>query len=131
MSTRCFTIYKIYKYSILFHHFVEFITSLVISFAQYKEYVICLISLSKCSDALPSFTCAKVVDNAWSICLVVSILIRLRPIPYGQKRLLRMLSLKEIFAFLLFIEVQDFFNNIKYFIWIFIFSNLFTINRVS
>ena len=79
MSTRCFTIFKIYKYSILFHHFVEFITPLVISFAQCKEYVICLISLSKFSDALPSFTCAKVVDNAWSICLVVSILIRLRP----------------------------------------------------
>ena len=36
--------------------------------------MICLISLSKFSDALPSFTCARAIYNFWSICLGVNIL---------------------------------------------------------
>ena len=53
--------------SILLYNFVEFIilmyTFLVISFAQYKEYIICLISISKFSDVLPAFTCARAIGN--------------------------------------------------------------------
>ena len=48
-------------------------TDLVISFAQYKEYVICLISFSKFSDVLLAFTCARAIGNVWSICLGVNI----------------------------------------------------------
>ena len=44
--------------SILFIEFIiSFYTFLVISFAQYKECMICLISFSKFSDILPAFTC--------------------------------------------------------------------------
>ena len=49
-------------------------TFLVISFAQYKEYTICLISLSKFSDVLLAFTCARAIGNLWSISLGVNIL---------------------------------------------------------
>ena len=53
--------------SILFYTFIEFIillyTFLVISFAQYKECIICLISFSKFSDALPAFTYASAIGN--------------------------------------------------------------------
>ena len=53
--------------SILFYNFIEFIillhTFIVISFAQYKEYIICLISFSRFPDVLPAFTCAGVVCN--------------------------------------------------------------------
>ena len=68
--------------SIVFHNFIEFIvllyTFLVISFARYKEYIICLISFSKFSDVLPTFTCARAIGNLWSICFGVNILIWLR-----------------------------------------------------
>ena len=64
--------------SLLFYNFIEFIillnTLLVIAFAQYKEYKICLISFSKFSDVLPAFTCASAIGNIWSICLGVNIL---------------------------------------------------------
>ena len=33
---------------------------LVISFTQYKKYMICLTSFSKLSDALPGYTCLVV-----------------------------------------------------------------------
>ena len=33
----------------------------MISFARYKECMICLISLSKFLDVLPAFTCARVI----------------------------------------------------------------------
>ena len=37
---------------------------LVISFIQYKEYMICLISFSsKSSEVLPTFTCARAIGN--------------------------------------------------------------------
>ena len=53
--------------SILFYEFFEFIillyTFLVISFARYREYIICLISFSKFSDILPDFTCASAIGN--------------------------------------------------------------------
>ena len=53
--------------SILFYKFFEFIillyTFLVISFARYREYIICLISFSKFSDILPAFTCASAIGN--------------------------------------------------------------------
>ena len=63
---------------ILFYKFIEFIiflyTFLVISFAQYKEYIFCLVSFSKFSDALPAFTCSSAVGNLWIICLGLNIL---------------------------------------------------------
>ena len=69
--------------SILFYNFIEFIillyTFLVISFAQYKEYMICLSLFSKFLDVLIAFTCARAVGNLWSICLEATIL---RPLPY-------------------------------------------------
>ena len=58
--------------SVLFYKFIEFIillyTFLVISFAWYKKYMICLISFSKFSDVLPAFTCPKAIGNLWGIC---------------------------------------------------------------
>ena len=69
--------------SILFYNFIEFIillyTFLVISFAGYKEYRICLISFSTFSDVLPACTCARAIDNLWSICVGVNIL---NPLPF-------------------------------------------------
>ena len=60
----------------MYYIFIEFIillyTFLVISFARYKEYMICLILFSKFSDFLPAFTCARAIGNLWSICLGVS-----------------------------------------------------------
>ena len=58
--------------SIIFYSFVEFIimwyTFLVISFIQYKEYIIFLISFIKISGVLPAFTCASSIGNLWRIC---------------------------------------------------------------
>ena len=39
-------------------------TLLVISFAQYKQYMIGSISFSKFSDVLPAFTCASGIDES-------------------------------------------------------------------
>ena len=49
-------------------------TLLVIYFARYKEYMICLISLSKFSDVLPAFTCARAIGKVWNNCLGDNIL---------------------------------------------------------
>ena len=49
-------------------------TFLVISFARYREYIICLISFSKFSDVLPAFTCTSDIGNLWSIYLGINIL---------------------------------------------------------
>ena len=53
--------------SILFYNFIKFIISiytfLVISFARYKKYIICLISISKFSDLLHVFTCTSAIGN--------------------------------------------------------------------
>ena len=61
----------------LFYNFIEFIillyNFLVISFAQHKEYMICLISFSKFSDVLPAFTPASAIGNLLSTCLGVDI----------------------------------------------------------
>ena len=38
-------------------------TFLVISFLQYKEYMICVISISTFLDVLPAFTCARAIGN--------------------------------------------------------------------
>ena len=69
--------------SILFYKFTEFIvllyTVLVISFARYKEYMICLISFCNFSDLLPAFTFARTVGNLWSVCLAVTYW---NPLPY-------------------------------------------------
>ena len=46
----------------------------MISFAQFKEYMICLISFSKFSDVLPAFACARAIGNLGSICLGVNTL---------------------------------------------------------
>ena len=45
----------------------------VISFAQYKEYMTCLVSFSKFSDVIPAFTCVEAASNLWSISLGVNI----------------------------------------------------------
>ena len=64
---------------ILYYICIEFILSLyilillVISFDWHKEYIICLISLSKFSDILPAFTYARTTGNLWNICLGFSI----------------------------------------------------------
>ena len=58
-------------------------TFLVISFARYKEPMICLISFNKFPDVLPAFSCYRTyflhIGNLLSICLGVKIL---RPSPY-------------------------------------------------
>ena len=63
--------------SILFYNFIKFIISiytfLVISFARYKKYIICLISISKFSDLLHVFTCTSAIGNTWIICFGVNI----------------------------------------------------------
>ena len=85
VGVRCLTFFKIHKYNIHFWYytFIEFIillyTFLVISFAWYKKYMICLILFNMFSDVLPTFTCASAVGNLWSFCLGVNIL---RPIPF-------------------------------------------------
>ena len=57
--------------SILFYKFIEFIillhTFLVISFAGYREYIVCLISFSKFSDVLPAVTCERAIGLEVSI----------------------------------------------------------------
>ena len=69
LRIRCFTIFRMYKYSIhfLFYTFIEFMillyTFLVISLAQYKEYMIFLISFNKFSDKLSAFTYASTIGN--------------------------------------------------------------------
>ena len=84
--------FKIFLHvSILCYNFIEFNTLLykflVIPFARYKKYMICLILFSKFSDVFPAFTWASAIGNSWSIFLVVNILIRLaksegRPLPF-------------------------------------------------
>ena len=63
---------------VLFYNVLEFIilfdTFLVICFARYKEYVICLIPFSKFSYLFPVFTCVRVIGNLWKTCLGVDIL---------------------------------------------------------
>ena len=49
-------------------------TLLVIYFARYKKYMICLISLSKFSDVLPAFTCARAIGKLLNNCLGDNIL---------------------------------------------------------
>ena len=49
-------------------------TFFVISFAQHKEYITCLISFSKFPDVLPVFTRASATGNYWSICSGLNIL---------------------------------------------------------
>ena len=65
--------------TVLFYNLIEFILllfiSLVISFAWFKEYMICLNSISKFSDELPAFTCPNAIDDLWSVCFGVNVLI--------------------------------------------------------
>ena len=49
-------------------------TFLVISLTRYKEYMICLISLSKFSEVLPAFNCGRAIGNLSVICLGVNTL---------------------------------------------------------
>ena len=63
-----FSNFRIHKHSIhLFYNFIKVITFLyiilVISFSQYKVYMIFLISFSNSADVLPAFTCAGAIDN--------------------------------------------------------------------
>ena len=61
MSFLYFFIYFFYNFIIEF--IMLLYTVLVISFSQYKEYIICLISFSKFSDVLPAFSCARAIGN--------------------------------------------------------------------
>ena len=76
---KCFTIFRIHKYSIHFFYyiFIEFnillYLFLVISFAWYIECMIYLISLSKFWDVLFPFTFARVIGNLWIMWLGVNI----------------------------------------------------------
>ena len=55
------------------HYTVVYLYSFsVISFAWYKEYMICLISFNKISDGLLAFTWARAIGNLSSIYLVVN-----------------------------------------------------------
>ena len=58
---------------IFYYVCIEFILSLyillIIPFDWHKEYINCLISLSKFSDILPTFTYARTTGNLWNICL--------------------------------------------------------------
>ena len=69
--------------SILFYNLIEFIillyTFLIVSFPQYKNYIIFLISFGKFSDVLPSFTFATAIANLRSICLGLNVF---SPSPY-------------------------------------------------
>ena len=47
---------------------------LVISFAQYREFIIYIISFGKFSDVLPAVTFAWAIVNLWSFYLGVNIL---------------------------------------------------------
>ena len=53
-------------------------TFLVISFAWYKEYMICPISFNNFSDVSPACTSAVAIDSLWRICLGVNISRRLQ-----------------------------------------------------
>ena len=140
MGIRCFTVLKFINIvSILFYNFIEFIVLLyiflIIYFAWYKEYIICLISFSKFSDVLPAFTCANVIVNLWSICLRLNILnclwsntvatwfkIHVSPFhcfPFGNIPLSKSLKtfcfpLRSIIAFL---RVSAFFSFSDWFFW--------------
>ena len=63
---RCFTIFRIYKYSIHFVLYFYLIHDIVIyflpiSFAQYKKYVIYL--FNKFSESLPAFPYARAIGT--------------------------------------------------------------------
>ena len=68
MRITCFTIFRIHKHKIhfcimpLLNSLYCYILFLEISFAGYKEYMICLISLHKFSDVLPAFTFAIAIE---------------------------------------------------------------------
>ena len=73
---------------LLFLEFIDIVFTFVLylyqiiksySFAQYKEYMICLTSCSKFWDVLPAFTCARATGNLESICLGVNIF---NPLPF-------------------------------------------------
>ena len=82
MRIRCFTIFRIHKYSThfcitpLLNSLYCYRCFLVISFDWYKEYMICLILFSKFSDVLLPITWTRAIGNLWSICLGVNILNR-------------------------------------------------------
>ena len=69
MRFRCFTIFRIHKYSIhfciipLLNSLYCYTLFLGISFARYREYMIRLILLSNFSDMLPAFTCARAIGS--------------------------------------------------------------------
>ena len=58
MRIRCFTIFRIDKYSIHFY-----IISLLNSLYCYIHYMVCPISFSDFSDVIPAFTGARAIAN--------------------------------------------------------------------
>ena len=68
----------------MFYKFIEFIillyTCFVISFARYKEYVICFTSFTKFSDVLPAFTCGSdIASFIGNILLLKALRVNSRP----------------------------------------------------
>ena len=68
MRIRCFNIFRIYQYSIYsVYNFMELIILFynlsVVAFAQYRKYMIFLISFRKFSDVLSAFTYASAIVN--------------------------------------------------------------------
>ena len=68
MRIRCFNIFRIYQYSIYsVYTFMELIILFynlsVVAFAQYRKYLIFLISFRKFSDVLSAFTYASAIVN--------------------------------------------------------------------
>ena len=53
----------ILSYNLIYESIILLYTFLVISFARYKEYIICLILFSKFSDVLPPFPCESAIGN--------------------------------------------------------------------
>ena len=83
---QCLTIFRIHKYSIhlisqlywihysLYYCYILFSTF----FCSIQKYMTCMISFSRFSDVLPSFTFASAIGYLWSICFGVNILMRFR-----------------------------------------------------
>ena len=78
---KCFTIFRTHKYSTHFCIipslnilYCYILSSDFFCLIQRIEYMICLTLLSKFSDVLLAFTCARAIGNLWSIYLEVNIL---------------------------------------------------------
>ena len=136
MTIRCFTSFRIHKYSIcnfitLLNSLNYYIYFLLFCFAGYKTYVIFLISSNNFSDMLQAFTCAREIGNLWNICLDVNIFHRFLLIDlclawYTIKKL----SLKHLITLFrdLKLKFLIFFNTFFFFLtWFIVYSDFIEI----